>query len=343
MIIDTNAIKSMLIKSARIDNNKELINLLKNGSTSVLNISQYMDYTTYYEYNISIDLIHYKQLKNPSQLEDSILSEIKKYNQSNDYEFVAVKILIKNEFLLDWDSIYPISKQDVINSIKLEKELLIKAATNTRIEDIEKEYNTNHSLLMKLLSNLEYETPVNFVSLWDWYNFYKDNLSTWAERRAWINKNYMEILEIINNSDSSIYMTVDYLTGWEKVDNMYKKIQSEMLEAKDTFDYQKVGLAARDLLIFLGREIYNPNLHGLEYDGVKIGKDDDFRMINAYIDYNLKGSSNDEKRKFVKTITNLADNLTHKLDNGKKIDAELCLESINSLLRVIKTIERNTK
>lgn len=343
MTIDTKAIKSMLIKSARIDNNIEMVNLLKNGTTSLLDVSEFMDSKTYYEYHISIGLIQYKQLKNAEQLEDSILAEIKRYNQSYDYEFVAVKILIKNEILLDWDSIYPLSRQDVINAIKLEMGLLVKAATDTRIEDIEKEYSTNHALLVKLLSNLEYEPPVKFVSLWDWYNFYKDRFPKWAQRRAWVNDTYRKLIEITKHSDSSIYMTIDCLTGWEKVDNMYKKMQSEMLEAKDTFDYQKVGLAARDLLIFLGREIYNPELHGVECDGVKIGKDDDTRMINAYINYELKGSANDDKRRFVKTITNLADNLTHKLDNGKKIDAELCLESITSLLRVIKTIERNTK
>ncbi|MBQ8451867.1 MAG: hypothetical protein IJ538_03745 [Clostridia bacterium] len=343
MVVDTKAIKSMLIKSARIDNNVQLVELLKNGTCSLLDVSEFMDSKTYYEYHISIGLIEYKQLKNPELIEDAILSEIKRYNQSNDYEFVAVKILIKNEILLDWDAIYPLSKQDVLNSIKLEKDLLVKAATDTRIDDIEKEYITNHALLVKLLSRLEYDPPIKFSSLWDWYNFYKNKFPKWAQRRDWVNDSYSKLIEIIKQSDSSMYMTINCLTGWEKVDNMYKKMQSEMLEAKDTFAYQKVGLAARDLLIFLGREIYKPELHGVEYEGVKIGKDDDTRMINAYINYQLKGSNNDDKRKFVKTITNLADNLTHKLDNGKKIDAEMCLESITSLLRIIKAIERNIK
>ena len=154
-----------------------------------------------------------------------------------------------------------------------------------------------------------FELPTLFDNLWEWYHI--------------VNRN-------------------EYVTGWDDIDNLLVKMRTEIVQAKETFDYQKVGLAARDLLIFLGRKIYNPEIYGVEYEGKTIGKDDDFRRIYLYIQYHLQGNTNEDKRKYVKSIAGLADNLTHKLDTGNLLDAELCYESIISLLKAIKVIERNT-
>ena len=342
MKIDENALKSMLIKSAKISDRQDIVHFLRNSKVRVIDVTEFGDLTTYYEFHIFTNLLHFKALSNHKEIEDFLFSELKLFETTPSYEFLSVKIKIETEYFLDWENIYPINKNDVLSMIKEEKELLEKAATGTRIETIAVDYITNHSILVDTLTKLQVELPILFDNLWEWYSFYKDKYSHYYERREWINKNYVKLLEIIKKSDSSIVNRNEYVTGWNDIDNLLVKMRTEIVQAKETFDYQKVGLAARDLLIFLGRKIYNPEIHGVEYEGKTIGKDDDFRRIYLYIQYHLQGNTNDDKRKYVRAIAGLADNLTHKLDTGNLLDAELCYESIISLLKAIKVIERNT-
>jgi len=89
--------------------------------------------------------------------------------------------------------------------------LLIAVGTGKRIDDAEAEYTQLRSEVARNLRAFGIHDPNNFVSLWDWFSYWKENgLSSYQSRRDYMNKLYKPVIEALEaapiekSTDSSV-------------------------------------------------------------------------------------------------------------------------------------------
>ena len=82
--------------------------------------------------------------------------------------------------------------------------------------------------------------------------------------------------------------------------------------------------------------VFDPNLHTVA-DGVTPSVTDAKRMLEAYLQYELGGSSHEAARRFAKAALDLANDLQHKRTATFR-DAALCIEATAAVIRVVALI-----
>lgn len=259
-------------------------------------------------------------------------------NESDVLECVEIKPLIEQQ--PDWAALKgKETKKSIISKLNREKEYLINLGTGViRIQDCDEDYKKLHLDTMQVLSELMLEHPLDFRSLWDWYHYYSKNLSTYRDRRKYINETFAPVIDLItqsveNQNDSLIYEP----TGWEKIDYSVNLLSKQLENISDRIDLNQIGLRCRETIILLAKEVYEePIHHPSSYKG-EISQTDSARMLEGYIEYFFKGQRNDEKRRYAKVTNDLANNLTHK-QTATILDAKLCLSATLSLISIVKII-----
>ena len=100
--------------------------------------------------------------------------------------------------------------------------------------------------------------------------------------------------------------------------------------------FQAIGMLGREALITIAQQVYNKDIHPTD-DGVVPSDTDSKRMLDAFLNYSLSGSSNERQRKFAKASVDLANQLTHDR-MADRSDAELCLTSVTAVANTIRII-----
>lgn len=259
-------------------------------------------------------------------------------DESDVLENVEIKPLIEHQ--LDWVALKgKETKKSIIDKLNREKEHLINSGTGiSRIQDCDEDYKALHTDTKNILSALMVEHPLDYKTLWDWYHYYSENLSTYRERRKYINDLFTNVIELITKSEVNQNDSIKYEpTGWEKIDNSVNLLSKELVDISDRIDLNQIGLRCRETIILLAKEVYVESLHHPSSFKGKISQTDSARMLEGYIEYNFIGQSNDEKRRYAKLTNNLLNNLTHK-QTPTLLDAKLCLNATISLISIIKII-----
>lgn len=132
------------------------------------------------------------------------------------------------------------------------------------------------------------------------------------------------------------------MTDWAYINNAIIKMRQSLILAENNLDLQNIGLIGRNILIMLGRNVYIKEKHG-KVDEKDIGKDDSKRMLEAFINYELSGVQNESKRGLIKKTVDVSHELTHKIENATRLDAELCIYSVSNLVRMIYSIYKSRK
>lgn len=125
----------------------------------------------------------------------------------------------------------------------------------------------------------------------------------------------------------------DEPTGWEKVDRQFSSAKSRLATARTEEDYQGIGLLCREILISVAQEVFDAARH-LPAEGVPPSTTDMNRMLEAFLQSELPGSSNEEARAHGKAALKLALALQHRRTADKKM-ATLCLEAAASVINVV--------
>jgi hypothetical protein len=99
---------------------------------------------------------------------------------------------------------------------------------------------------------------------------------------------------------------------------------------------QSVGHACREALIDLAQEVYDPTKH-TSPDGVTPSKTDADRQLQAYLNVELDGGSNEAARRHAKAALAFAEALQHRRTATFR-DAALCAEATTSVINVIAII-----
>lgn len=204
------------------------------------------------------------------------------------------------------------------------------------IQEVNDHYRARQQRLVTMTSNAEIEYKNQFEDLWDWYGYWKEHFAHYSERRQFIRKLFSPTITAITTRSTAIRTLSREPTGWERVDRGMAKARQQLTSARHEEDFQTVGLLCREILISLGQEIYDPQLHTCP-DGVAPSKTDAARMLDAFLHYSFSGDSYKEVRSHAKASINLALNLQHRRTATRQL-AELCLEATGSTIAVAKIL-----
>jgi hypothetical protein len=87
-------------------------------------------------------------------------------------------------------------------------------------------------------------------------------------------------------------IAVDFeLTGWEAADERIASARKQLVTATRPEQFQAVGLICREVLIALGQAVFDPGRRRAT-DGVAVSSTDAKRMLGAYVESELAGSTN---------------------------------------------------
>lgn len=105
--------------------------------------------------------------------------------------------------------------------------------------------------------------------------------------------------------------------------------------------FQTIGMLGRETLITIAQQVFDYNIHKT-VDGIEASNTDSKRMLEAFLNYELAGSSNERTRKFAKSAVDMANHLTHDRTASKR-DASMCLTSVTAVASLIKSIDESKK
>ena len=125
-------------------------------------------------------------------------------------------------------------------------------------------------------------------------------------------------------------------TGWEKVDRQLQEARFGLETAQSEEHFQAVGLICREALISVGEAAFDPARH-LLVDRVEPSKTDARRLLEALIETELRGGSNEETRAYARSALKLAVALQHRRTADFKM-AALCFNATASVVNIVAII-----
>lgn len=333
-------ITSSMIRYLESDGEYELVELLKHSRPSSEEIAYDNwnggTYTYSFIYEIEIDEYRAKR---------AVISEYEK----SLYEVASIfipeyscdqlgKVTIRPicRQYIDWNQGF--SKDDLLREIETEKSMLISVATGgARIQEVNDSYKEKRSRLHEKLEKAGLDDPNQFNDLWEWYGRWSQgDLPSYASRRSFVSELYKETIDIIEKSVSTMLSENYEPTGWERVDRTVYEMKHRLSIANTEEQFQAIGMLGREALITIAQQVYNKDIHPTD-DGVVPSDTDSKRMLDAFLNYSLSGSSNERQRKFAKASVDLANQLTHDR-MADRSDAELCLTSVTAVANTIRII-----
>ena len=333
-------ITSSMIRYLESDGEYELVELLKHSRPSSEEIAYDNwnggTYTYSFIYEIEIDEYRAKR---------AVISEYEK----SLYEVASIfipeyscdqlgKVTIRPicRQYIDWNQGF--SKDDLLREIETEKSMLISVATGgARIQEVNDSYKEKRSRLHEKLEKAGLDDPNQFNDLWEWYGRWSQgDLPSYASRRSFVSELYKETIDIIEKSVSTMLSENYEPTGWERVDRTVYEMKHRLSVANTEEQFQAIGMLGREALITIAQQVYNKDIHPTD-DGVVPSDTDSKRMLDAFLNYSLSGSSNERQRKFAKASVDLANQLTHDR-MADRSGAELCLTSVTAVANTIRII-----
>lgn len=121
-------------------------------------------------------------------------------------------------------------------------------------------------------------------------------------------------------------------TGWQKVDRQVQEVRLQLDTAEAEEQFQTVGLLCRETLISVAQEIFDPIKHR-PTDGIMPSGTDAKRMLEAFLEAELGGTTNEEARAHARASLRLALALQHKRTADFKT-AALCAEATFSVVNI---------
>lgn len=347
MLIDTETFKDVVftvIQLIKSEGDTSLAKLIQNGHVSI-KCSRAVSFpgdTSLYEVYITTDVESFLSIKDSIEYYEKYLLEkfdTSTRNYQND-AITKVVLLPKETINIDWSRINGISSQkDLLDDINRLKSYLISISTGgDRIQDVNDIYKNIFFRVNKCLTLLEIHNPNTYLDLWQWYEEYKSRFSTYAERREHITKLYaITISELMEAKKPEIVKIAVDLDEWSKIKRTINEIELLSQRLNKEENCQSLGLLCREVIISLAQVVFDPSKH-IVTDVSSVSKTDSKRMLEAYINLELSGSTNETLRKFARATVDLANELTHKRTATKK-DALLCKSATISLINFIGIID----
>lgn len=263
---------------------------------------------------------------------------------SYDERLDDVKIVPICRHYLSWSNLDGLANKNImLKSIENIKNIMIAVSTGgSKIQSVETEYKKMYGDLDKWLDKLLLENPNPYKSLWAWYDRWRQaDLKTYASRRTFIPKIYKPLVDIIENEAEESVLLEYESTGWDRVDRAVYEMKRLLVSSINEEQFQTIGMLGRETLITIAQQVFDYNIHKT-VDGIEASNTDSKRMLEAFLNYELAGSSNERTRKFAKSAVDMANHLTHDRTASKR-DASMCLTSVTAVASLIKSIDESKK
>jgi hypothetical protein len=237
------------------------------------------------------------------------------------------------------DKIIKAPPSELIQKIEAQRDIMVSVATGgARIQLVNEEYKERRIEIQTGLMALRIKDSNPYKDLWEWYGKWSSgDLPTYQSRRQYLSDLFSPAIERLKNySPSSSTVVFPEPTGWVKIDSSIEEARRRLAEAKDEIGYQQVGLICRETLISLAQTVYSPARHPI-LDGIEASATDAKRMLEAYLQIELDGHSNEVARKHARASLEFANDLTHKRTATFK-NAALCAEATTSVINIIAIV-----
>jgi hypothetical protein len=232
-----------------------------------------------------------------------------------------------------------IDKTKLLQAIESQRNLMIAVATGgPTINTVNYEYGQSRFAIKQILAKLSIKDPNPYADLWEWYGKWSSgDLPSYQSRRQYIRDLYAPLIErLMQESDLIESGPLREPTGWARVDRGIDKIRQALASAKNEEDFQAVGLLCRETLISLAQVVFDPKIH-TPLDGVKPSDTDTKRMLEAFIEKELPGGTNEIARRYAKAALSLANDLQHSRTANFR-DAAICSEATASVVNFIAIV-----
>ena len=147
------------------------------------------------------------------------------------------------------------------------------------------------------------------------------------------------VLQYLNSSDFVCDFAKYIKTPWEDINNATRKLLEDSANAADRFSYNQVGVLGREIYILLGTKVYEPEMNN-RADGRPIGTADAKGMLESFIEYRLKGKSNEDMRAYADKAVKLAEHVAHAKTEDRE-SMETLVTAVIALVALINTIYKN--
>ncbi len=228
---------------------------------------------------------------------------------------------------------------ECIKLLTAEKLMMIAVSTGgPRIEAANPEYVERRQRINFLLQSITVSDPNCYSDLWGWYaKWSSGELPTYSSRRQYLSQLFQPTLDTLARRAAGIIsIPAQEPTGWTRVDRNLDGIRQQLETSTTEEAFQAIGLRCREALISLGEAVFDPSKH-VSTDGIAPSATDGFRMIEAFIAFELAGSSNETIRSHLKTSLRLANELQHRRTASLR-DAMLCGEATRSVVNFVAII-----
>lgn len=339
-ITEVKKITSSMIRYLEEEQNYILAEILKGSYPSSEEI--YYDnwnggtYTYAFIYEIEID-VYRKNRPLIENYEKELLDVAQLFFNSNSNDQLGeIKIRPICRQYINWNQ--GISKEQLISEIDQIKSKMIAVATGgPKIQGVNNDYKKLYTELDSWLTKLDLNNPNPFRDLWDWYGRWRQgDLEHYADRRAFIQKLYKDLLDIIDKSIDEQIADEFTPTGWDRVDRTVYEMKRRLSVASTEEQFQAIGMLGREALITIAQQVFDKETHKTE-DGIVPSNTDAKRMLDAFLSFSLQGAANERQRKFAKASVDLANQLTHDR-MAVRGDAQICLTAVSAVASIVRII-----
>ena len=218
------------------------------------------------------------------------------------------------------------------------RSLMADVATGgSRIDDVNETYQQARVLIASELAKRGVADPNPYQDLWQWYSKWKADFPKYHQRRDYLASLFQPLIDqLMRPGGERATVLEEKPTGWDRVDRAVDKVRYQLPAAQEEEDFQQVGLLSREILISLAQAVFDPSVHK-SLDGKDPSSTDAKRMLEAYIEQELRGGSNEAARRHAKAALGLANELQHKRTADYRL-AALCAEATTSVVNIVAVL-----
>jgi hypothetical protein len=233
-----------------------------------------------------------------------------------------------------------VSTEAVLELIERQRELVVSVATGgPPIDSVDAEYKERRTELAEELAKLDLRDSFPWRSLWDWYEYYSENLPTYKARRAYVSELVTPLVQQLERLRDGVNSVVDWGSpkeSWATLEGRLDGLKGEIERAKSLDDCQDVGRRARQIIIDSANLVFTDSMTP---EGEQPPKGDDAKnRIRLYLASRLSGN-HDELRKLMRDALDLAHAVTHS-SSATPIDAFAVAQAAVLVVRVLQEVER---
>lgn len=230
---DISAIVSMIIRSLELKGQDETASVLGKALSFDLQFQYHDNWDGGIDYHVLVfyyDFDEYVLLGDKKQSYTSIAYDALNEFYKDEREVIqGITFESQIAHYLNWKSIAEnISKEEILAALNSEMETLIAAGTGEIIikgTEADSEYKSLHRQVSIWLKQLGIARSQSFSSLWEWYSYYSNTLSSYQERRVHIHSIYDPLIEKISESEDSREQRAEH--------EAINRLQEAMLEVQD--------------------------------------------------------------------------------------------------------------